>query len=121
MSSLRNKKLARQYRQERIRKKIAGTPEKPRLSIFRSLNHFHAQIIDDRGGKTLIGASTQVKDLGLQKSGGNVKGAFELGKIVAQKALQNNIKQVVFDRSGFLYHGRVKAFADGAREGGLKF
>ncbi len=121
MSSSQDKRFARLYRQERIRKKIHGTGERPRLSIFRSVKHFRAQIINDLEGKTLVGVSTQAKALGLQKSGGNVKGAFELGKKLAEIAIQKKIEQVVFDRGGFLYHGRVKAFADGAREGGLKF
>lgn len=116
-----NKNSARVYRKQRIRKKISGTPERPRLSIFRSVRHIYAQIIDDVDGKTLLGVSTKAKDFAGAKDAGNVKGASELGKLVAQKALQKNIKEVVFDRGGFLYHGRIKAFADGAREGGLKF
>jgi large subunit ribosomal protein L18 len=114
------KKDAREYRRKRIRKKIQGTTERPRLSIFKSLNHFHAQIIDDLEGKTLLGFSTQSKDFPA-KDRGNVKGAHQLGKLVAEKAIQKKIVAVVFDRGGFIYHGRVKAFADGAREGGLKF
>ncbi len=116
-----NKKLARQRRQERIRKKVFGTAERPRLSVHRSVNHISAQIINDIEGKTLVGVSTSSKAFPSQKDAGNVKGAKELGKLVAQKALESKIKEVVFDRAGFLYHGRVKAFAEGAREGGLKF
>ena len=115
------KDAARLYRKQRIRKKISGTSERPRLSIFRSVKHIYAQLIDDVGGKTLLGVSTKSKDFTAGKEAGNVKGAQALGKLVAQKALQKNIKDVVFDRGGFLYHGRIKAFADGAREGGLKF
>jgi large subunit ribosomal protein L18 len=115
------KQIARRLRKERIRKKISGTPERPRLSIHRSVKHISAQIIDDVDGKTLVGISTQSKEFTSAKDSGNVKGARELGKLVAKKALEKKIKEVVFDRSGFLYHGRVKAFADGAREEGLKF
>ena len=116
-----NKKEARQMRQERIRKKIFGTAGRPRLTVFRSVNHISAQIINDVDGKTLLGLTTSSKAFPSQKDAGNVKGAKELGKLVAQKALENKIQEVVFDRAGFLYHGRIKAFADGAREGGLKF
>ncbi len=116
-----SKNKARAFRQERIRKKIFGTPEKPRLAIFRGVNNIYAQIIDDEQGRTLLGVSTLSKEFSSRKDAGNVKGAKELGKFVAQKALEKKIAQVVFDRSGFLYHGRIKAFADGAREGGLKF
>lgn len=111
----------RELRHQRIRKKIAGTPERPRLSLFRSTKHLYAQVIDDRDGKTLLGVSTSSKDFSDQKNAGNVKGAKSLGKLVAEKAIKNNIKNVVFDRGGFLYHGRIKAFAEGAREGGLLF
>ena len=115
------KSVAREYRRSRIRRKVAGTTEKPRLSVFRSLSHFHAQVIDDFGGKTLLGISTRAKDFGHSKDAGNVKGARELGKLLAKKALEKKITRVVFDRGGFLYHGRIKAFAEGAREGGLQF
>lgn len=116
-----NKQIARRRRHERIRKGVRGTPERPRLSIYRSLNHISAQIVDDVGGKTILGLSTQSKEFPAAKDAGNVKGARELGKMVAKKALGKKIQEVVFDRGGFLYHGRVKAFADGAREEGLKF
>ncbi len=116
-----DKKMIREMRRIRIRKKILGTSERPRLSLFRSLNHVYAQIIDDLEGKTLLGISTRSKEFGKSKDAGNVKGAKELGKLVAKKAMEKKISQVVFDRGGFLYHGRVKAFAEGAREGGLKF
>lgn len=115
------KKQSRLYRQQRIRKKIAGAAERPRLSIFRSVNHLYAQLINDQDGKTLVSVSTISKDFTNKKNAGNVAGAKELGKLIAQKALGQKIEQVVFDRGGFLYHGRVKAFAEGAREGGLKF
>lgn len=116
-----SKNIARVYRQERIRKKVFGTQTRPRLAIFRGVNNIYAQIIDDEQGKTLLGLSTLSKEFSARKDAGNVKGAKELGKIIARKALEQKIDQVVFDRSGFLYHGRIKAFADGAREGGLKF
>jgi large subunit ribosomal protein L18 len=115
------KEVARAYRKGRIRKKIRGTPERPRLSVYRSLDHLYAQIVDDLGGRTLLGISTLSKEFVHRKEAGNVKGARELGKILAKKALEKKITDVVFDRGGFLYHGRVKAFAEGAREGGLKF
>jgi large subunit ribosomal protein L18 len=117
----RNKQNARHLRKERIRKRVHGTSARPRLSIYRSVNHIYAQVIDDVEGKTLLGLSTQSKAFPSSKDAGNVKGARELGKLVAKKALEKKISQVVFDRSGFLYHGRVKAFAEGAREEGLKF
>ena len=116
-----DKRFAREYRRGRIRKRLSGTPERPRLSVFRSLNHLYAQIIDDRAGRTLLGISTRSKEFKGAKDAGNVQGAHELGKLAAKKALEKKIMEVVFDRGGFLYHGRVKAFADGAREGGLKF
>lgn len=102
----------------RIRQKLAGTAERPRLNVFRSLNHVYAQVIDDQKGETLVSASTL--DLKL-KTGGNVAAAKEIGKAVAEKATAKGIQQVVFDRGGFLYHGRIKALADAAREAGLKF
>jgi len=116
-----NKQIARKRRQERIRKKVDGTSVRPRLSIHRSTRHIYAQIINDVEGKTLVGLSTQSKEFPFVKDAGNVKGARELGKLLAKKALEKKIKEVVFDRAGFLYHGRVKAFAEGAREVGLKF
>ena len=106
-----------------IRLRITGTAERPRLTVFRSLKHVYAQIIDDAAGKTLISVSDTSKEFKGQFEG--LKGQTKLGKLVGQlaakKALEQNIKQVVFDRNGYLYHGVVKATADGAREGGLKF
>jgi large subunit ribosomal protein L18 len=108
----------RQRIHARIREKLAGTAERPRLNVYRSLNHIYAQVIDDQKGETLVSASTvQLK----VKNGGNVAAAKEIGKSVAEKAAAKGIKQVVFDRGGYLYHGRVKALADGAREAGLEF
>ncbi len=113
----------RHKRKIRIRKRISGTQEKPRLAVFRSLNNIYAQVIDDSAGKTLLSASTlskeienEVKNADSKVARGKIVGAF-----LAKKALENNINTVVFDRSGYLYHGRVKAVAEGAREGGLKF
>jgi large subunit ribosomal protein L18 len=117
-------KSARTIRHFRIRKKVRGTTERPRLSLYPSLLHLEAQIIDDFQEKTLVGFTTKAKDFkktsGL-KSGGNVKAAVVFGKYVATKAKEKGIQKVVFDRGGFLYHGRVKAFADAAREQGLAF
>jgi large subunit ribosomal protein L18 len=114
-----NKRNAiRQRIHSRIREKLAGTGERPRLNVYRSLNHIYAQLIDDQKGETLVSASTlQAKS----KTGGNVAAAKEIGKAVAEKAVAKGIKQVVFDRGGFLYHGRVKALAEAAREAGLEF
>jgi len=102
----------------RIREKLSGTTERPRLNVYRSLNHIYAQVIDDQKGETLIAASTlQTKT----KTGGNVAAAKEIGKSIAEQAAAKGIKRVVFDRGGYLYHGRVKALADAAREAGLEF
>jgi large subunit ribosomal protein L18 len=102
----------------RIREKLSGTGERPRLNVYRSLNHIYAQVIDDQKGETLVSASTLQMKL---KTGGNVAAAKEIGKAVAQQAASKGIKSVVFDRGGYLYHGRVKALADAAREAGLEF
>jgi len=102
----------------RIREKLSGTTERPRLNVYRSLNHIYAQVIDDQKGETIVSAST----LALKsKTGGNVAAAKEIGKTIAERAKEKGIKRVVFDRGGFLYHGRIKALADAAREGGLEF
>jgi large subunit ribosomal protein L18 len=121
--SVRKKKpQARVKRQVRVRRKIRGTVECPRLSVFRSAKHVYAQIIEDVGGKTLVAASTVSRDVaeGIRYAG-NVEAAKTVGAAIAKKALEQNIKQVVFDRNGFLYHGRVKALAEAAREAGLLF
>jgi large subunit ribosomal protein L18 len=102
----------------RIREKLSGTTERPRLNVYRSLNHIYAQVIDDQKGETLASASTLQLKL---KTGGNVAAAKEIGKAVAEKAVAQGIRRVVFDRGGYLYHGRIKALADAAREAGLKF
>ena len=114
----------RESRHRRIRKKIMGTLERPRLCVFRSQKHFEAQLIDDMGQKTLISASTRDKDFESKtkiKYGGNVKAAQSLGTIFAERAKAKGLAKAVFDRAGYLYHGRVKAFADAARENGLQF
>ena len=116
-----DRNLGRLRRKARVRKKIRGTFEQPRLSVFRSCRHIYAQIIDDRGGKTLVSASTLEKDFTSSKTKSNREAAKELGKIVAKKALAKKIQKVVFDRGGYLYHGRLQALAEGAREAGLHF
>ena len=107
-------------RHERVRKSVSGTPERPRLNVYRSLKNMYAQIIDDVSGRTLVSASTLDKELS-GSYGGNAEAAKEVGKLVAKRALEAGIKAVVFDRGGYIYHGRVKELAEGAREGGLEF
>ncbi len=107
-------------RKRGLRKRIFGTVQRPRLSVYRSLNHTYAQIINDLDGRTLASASSVEKDLTIDE-GGNVKGATEVGRRIAARAKESGIAQVVFDRNGYRYHGRIKALADAAREGGLKF
>src|ERR671917_655911 len=102
----------------RIRKKVAGTAERPRLAIYRSINHIYAQVIDDERGRTLASASTTEKDL-RGATGGNIEAAQRVGRAIAERALSAGIKSVVFDRGGYVYHGRVKALTDAAREAGL--
>ncbi len=112
----------RAQRKRKIRGKISGSSECPRMSVYRSLNHFYVQLIDDASFKTLLSASTLSKELkGKIKNTGNKDAAKAVGELLAEKALEANIKKVVFDRNGFLYHGRVKALADGARAKGLEF
>ena len=103
----------------RVRGKVSGTAERPRLSVFRSENNIYAQIIDDVAGNTLCSASTVEK--GFEGNGGNCGAAKKIGSVIAERALKQGIEEVVFDRGGNIYHGRVKALAEGAREGGLKF
>ena len=102
----------------RIRKKVSGSAERPRLAVFRSLNHIYAQVIDDVNGKTLASASTTEKDL-KGKTGGNIEAAQKIGKTIAERALAAGVENVVFDRGGYVYHGRVKALLDATREAGL--
>ena len=112
----------RRGRHNRVRKKVEGTQARPRLNVARSLNHIYAQIIDDVEGRTVVSASTLDKDLReAGKSGGNVEAAKAVGQLVAKRAQEKGVKLVVFDRGGYKYHGRVKALADAAREGGLEF
>jgi len=110
-------------RKKRVRKKIRGTPERPRLCVFRSTKHIYAQIVDDSEGRTLAAASSLSKDIGLENEMdcGNKKGAALVGIAIAKSALEKGIKRVIFDRNGFLYHGRVKALSEAARENGLDF
>ena len=111
--------------QLRQRKRIAGTSERPRLSVFRSVTHIYAQVIDDMTGQTLVSASTvepAVKgSFAKNVRGGNIKGAEAIGQVIAERSIEKGIKRVVFDRSGFLYHGRIRAVADAARKAGLEF
>lgn len=113
----------RQRRRKIIRKKISGTKDRPRLSVYRSITNLYAQLIDDNDGKTILSVSTcsaQLKDK-LKKDAGNVKGAVALGAALAEACKAKGVTKVVFDRSGYLYHGRIKALADAARKGGLQF
>lgn len=105
---------------QRIRHRVHGTPERPRLAVFRSLKHIYAQVIDDRKGHTLAAASSNEKK-GSAGNGGNLSGAKQVGKLIAERAQAGGVKKVVFDRGGYLYHGRIKALADAAREAGLEF
>ena len=118
MVSRKDSNKARLQRHKRVRGKISGTAACPRLCVYRSLKNIYAQIIDDEQGVTLVSASTM--DKVFNGNGGNVEAAAEIGKKIAAKALEKGITEVVFDRGGYVYHGRVKALADGAREGGLK-
>ena len=112
-----NTKAQRLHRHKRVRGKVSGTPERPRLNVFRSETNIYAQIIDDVAGVTLVSASSM--DKGFEANGGNAEGAAAVGKAVAEAAVKQGITEVVFDRGGYIYHGRVKALAEGAREGGL--
>ncbi len=117
-----NKNKIRLRKHARVRKKITGTPERPRLNVYRSLKHIYAQIIDDTQGHTLVSASTLDPAFkGKVAYGGNKEAARLVGKLIAEKALEKGIKKVVFDRGGYIYHGRVKELAEAAREAGLEF
>ena len=116
-----SKQERRQRIRYRIRKKLSGTTERPRLSVFRSNTQFYAQLVDDNAGKTLANASSLYKSVAEQKAKGKTEVAKLVGKLIADKAKELGIQEVIFDRGGYLYHGRVKAFADAAREAGLKF
>ncbi|ATD53953.1 50S ribosomal protein L18 [Clostridium chauvoei] len=115
-----DRKASRERRHLRVRKKISGTPERPRLSVYRSEKNIYAQIIDDVNAVTLVSASSLDKDFTV-KAGGNKEAAKLVGELVAKKALEKGISEVVFDRGGYVYHGRVQTLAEAAREAGLKF
>ncbi len=121
--AVKSERLVKRFRRKKsIRKRIEGSVERPRLSIFRTSSHMYAQIIDDTTGNTIASASTLSKELkGKLKSSGNVEAAKKVGELIAKVAKKNKINTVAFDRNGFLYHGRVKALADAARDGGLEF
>ena len=122
MIKRQDRKVNRLRRHKRVRVHVAGTPERPRLAVFRSLNHLYAQVIDATGGKVLASASSLEKDVrGTHPKGSGKDAAAEVGKRIAEKAKAAGVTEVAFDRAGFSYHGRVKALADAAREGGLKF
>jgi len=122
MLKFQDKNEVRKRKHERVRKKISGTAERPRLCVYRSLKHIYAQIIDDESGRTLVAASTLDEALkGRVGYTGNKSAAREVGKLIGEKAIEEGIKNVVFDRGGYLYHGRVQELADGAREAGLEF
>ncbi len=122
MVSKVNRSDVRKNKHRRLRSRLSGTPERPRLAVFRSNNHMYAQIIDDVAGNTIVSASTLQADVkeGLDKTN-NVEAAAKLGTVIAKKAMDNGIKEVVFDRGGYIYQGKVKALADAAREAGLEF
>ena len=119
MVSKKDKNLARLKRHTRVRGKISGTAERPRLAVYRSNAHISAQVIDDVAGVTLAAASTY--EAGFEGIGSNKEAAKKIGKLVAERAMDKGVTEVVFDRGGYLYHGRVSEWAEGAREGGLKF
>ena len=114
----RNRAAVRSAVHKRIRRKVRGSTERPRLAVYRSINHIYAQVIDDERGQTLVSASTTEKDL-RGSTGGNIEAAQRIGRTIAERALAAGINSVVFDRGGYLYHGRVKALTDAAREAGL--
>ncbi len=118
MIPLRKRNEIRRRVHSRIRRRMVGTAERPRLNVYRSLNHIYAQVIDDAQGVTLVSASTVASKA---KTGGNVAAAKEIGKLIAERAKEKGVSKVVFDRGGYLYHGRIKALADAAREAGLEF
>jgi large subunit ribosomal protein L18 len=122
---IKTKDDRRQRIKYRIRRRVSGTVERPRLTIFRSVSHMYVQVVDDASGKTIASASTVEPTLkgalAKKATGGNVEGAKAIGKTIAERLIEKGVKRVVFDRNGFLYHGRVKAVADAAREAGLEF
>jgi large subunit ribosomal protein L18 len=123
-AKLKSRRFQRQRRHTRVRKKVQGTPERPRLVVFRSLNQMEGQVIDDSQGVTLVGLSTLASELKERRTADGLNKtdlARAAGKLLGERAVEKGITRVVFDRGGYIYHGRVKAFADGAREGGLEF
>jgi large subunit ribosomal protein L18 len=122
MASNNKKRNARKSRQKRVRAKVFGTPDRPRLNVFRSLNNIYAQVIDDVSGHTIASANSAEETMKAElEHGGNVDAAKAVGKLVAERAIEKDVKKVVFDRAGYKYHGRVKALAEAAREEGLEF
>ncbi|MGD9790936.1 MAG: 50S ribosomal protein L18 [Phycisphaerales bacterium] len=121
MDKSTNKSVRRARRKIGIRKRVSGTAERPRLAVFKSLNHMYAQVIDDLKGHTIVAASTSDTDLKLDKKTGNAAAAAKVGELLAKRAKEKGITDVAFDRGGFRFHGRVKALAEGARKAGLKF
>ncbi len=122
MLDISKRERDRERRHHRVRLRVYGTPDRPRLNVYRSNSHIYAQVIDDTSGRTLISASSRDADLkGKVKTGGTVAAAAAVGKLVAERALRANVKAVVFDRGGYRFHGRVKALAEASREIGLKF
>jgi len=121
MLTLTSKNVTRRRVHERIRKKVMGTSERPRLNVYRSLNHIYVQVIDDLKGVTLVSANSAEGSKETRRVGGNLAAAKNVGKAVAERAKAKGIEKVVFDRGGYIYHGRVKALADAAREAGLQF
>lgn len=125
MGSSDLKRRSRQKRKKRIRKKMVGTSERPRLSVFKSAKHIYAQIVNDVEGNTLVAASSMEKDIredpDIASEKGKIPVAARIGKLIADRAMQKGVKKVVFDRNGFIYHGRIKAVSEGAREAGLDF
>ena len=121
MINPRPRNVIRQRVHTRIREKMSGTAVRPRLNVYRSLNHIYTQLIDDANGVTIASASSVAKKGADQKTGGNVEAAKIVGKMIAERGIEKGVKKVVFDRGGYLYHGRIKALADAAREAGLEF
>jgi len=118
----KDRRAARDLRHERLRRRVRGTAARPRLAVFRSLNHIHAQLVDDESGRTLVAADSRSKEfLAQHRTGGNVAAAKAVGALLAERAKARGIERAVFDRGGYMYHGRVKALADAARAGGLIF
>src|SRR6202043_2614223 len=121
MFTKKSKNQKRGHIHDRIRKKMQGTAERPRLNVYRSLNHIYVQVIDDLHGATLVSAHSSEGKKGEKRTGGNLAAAKAVGKAIAERAKEKGITKVVFDRGGYIYHGRVKALADAARESGLQF